>query len=405
MKNQQFPVPTEMIRRVKKSVEMQYAMLSQRHQQRVLRGAIEMWYYIYNRQMESEWSSNFRDHYVNIEASDLDNEFRFYLQYLGKRQTICYSDISELLVAAKCLECNDKYSVGAFTKSYRIPPALLNSPDSTNVEFDLKRIFGKKYREVPAELTALHVSSQAFTIDLDSYFRWIDANPGILLGIKPAKVKNKKWQPAREIRLDAHHARAFKMWAIRCYLDVTWWKLADTGRVYSTWTNLSKTALPFIRSKHNTEQLVEIDATNCQAALLVPHVESELFRLDAGAGILYERLALASGLTRDEIKLKWMHMMYAPEPVTKKEHALLESAYPGFADELNQLKTKTELWKILQSREAECFIAAAKHLPVCITRHDAIIVPQNYASLCDRLLMDRFKSINTQVKLKHKQLK
>ena len=360
---------------------------------------------IYSRQLESEWSSNFRDRYVNIESSDLDTMFRFYLQYQGKRQTVCYSDLSELLVQAKCLECNNKYSVGHFTKSYRIPPALLNSADSTNVEFDLKRIFGKKYREVPVELNTLHTASQGFTIDLDAYFRWIDANIGLDLGIKPAKIKNKKWQPARKIRLDAHHARSFKLWAIRCYLDVTWWTLADTGRVYSTWTNLSKTALPFIQAKHSTEQLVEIDAANCQAALLVSYVDSETFRLDAGAGILYDRLALNSGFTRDEIKRKWMHIMYAPEPVTKKEYELLESSYPGFADELNRLKTENELWKLLQSREASCFIAAAKHLPICITRHDAIIVPQNYASLCDRLLMDRFRLIDTQVKLKHKQLK
>lgn len=337
------------------------------YQPKLKKRLIELWYFIYNRQIEDY--DNTLDYYVNIHVKDL---CKFDLMIDGERYR--YNNLLSILNKCELIDINEKYSSGSFSMSYRINTSVINI-GYAEVEVDFKKIFKysktqeywlQKYPELLNKIQDLYST----TIDLEEYYSYLTNNIGLQL--KP--IYNKKTKRLEKRVLTPQRVFEYLTEAIKINFQNIWIKISEEGRLYSSITNISSTATPFI--KIDGKKTYELDVKNCQPLLLATIIQHDKYKQDVENGIFYDKLANVLLITRDEAKLRvYRHVLFNDDKLSSGNlYNALEVLYTGLVDQINTLKEKGNIALMLQKIESDIFIKSTEYRQGFVTKHDGVIV-------------------------------
>tara|TARA_R100000306_G_C4379271_1_gene143361 strand:- start:3334 stop:4515 length:1182 start_codon:yes stop_codon:yes gene_type:complete len=356
--------------------------------------SITLWLFIYNQQMTSDNDSY--EMYVNIAQKEL----RPFKTVVNGR-TFQYSDIIRLLLTAKVIDVNQKYKIGKFPKSYRINLSFLEATNFTEVEINLKKLYRnlktKKYwlKKYPFYQNLIE-NSYKVKIDLDGYIQWLIDNTG-----KDLKLKYKNGQKIKQ-KINSIYIYESIQKCLKIHFQNLWFKATDSGRFYSSVTNLPSTVIPFITLKG--KKLVSVDIANCQPLLLASKICSKKYKKDVGNGMFYNQLSKTMNVDRNEIKLRcFRYIFFNQKPLKSGElYDAMEKLYPSVIHQINALKEKEMLWYELQKIESKIIVEKIGVLPnICVlTRHDELLCFEENRKLIIRLIKERFEEMKLEVTFK-----
>ncbi len=388
-------IPIKLLDRIKFGIESSsdFIHLKEKQKLKLTQSLIELWLFIYNEQRKDESTSTLKG-FTNIHRNNLIN-FRIKLD----NKLFSYSNLIEFLQKLELLEINEVYSSGAFSKSYRVLSNFLEL-DFVEFEIDFEKIFTnikdkkywlKKYPNLQKQIKETY----EVKIKLTEYIRWINNNIGTEL--KPI-IKN----GVLETRiLTKERAFDYIIDAIKINLENIWFKLSDEGRFYNSTTNLSYTALPFIQLKRRSVK--EIDVKNCQPLLLCALIKNELYKKDVESGIFYDRVAEKINKTREEFKvLSYKYIFFGSKNLKSGAiYDAMNELYPGFIQEMNELRNKMSVAKELQKVESNIFVNKISNYDFkMILRHDAVFVFEEDFDLVKELVIEEFKKIGLRATIK-----
>ncbi|UAB82416.1 hypothetical protein INR76_06555 [Marixanthomonas sp. SCSIO 43207] len=390
-------VPSQLLKNIDDSIKSLsgYNKYSIKQINRLKKSLISLWMYIYERQKASNVISY--DMYVNIGWKEL-KPFKLII----KGRIIQYSELISLLKEAEVIKINKRYRVDSFTMSYKIDLSFLNTTHFTEVEIDFKKIYrnlkSKEYwlAKYPRHCNIIE-SSYNVSVDLDSYIYWLRSNIGMAL--KPKCING----VVQKRKLTPEIAYSSVQKCLKVNFKNLWFKVSDTGRFYSNVVNLPSTAIPFI-SLFDRQGLTSIDITNCQPLLLATRVNSEEYKKDVCVGTFYDNLSTLTKRDRNWVKLQSFKYIFFNDNLLKSGelYNAMESIYPGVMDQINELKQKEKLWKVLQKLESKIIVervGISAGLNV-ITRHDEILCYSENKIEIENLIKDEFAKMNLKVRLK-----
>lgn len=372
MNRLKYPVPVSLITKINDYVDVNHADLKEKQQILLKQRLTELWLYIYVEQIKGLDKHGSWDLHRNIPTKDL---IQFKADIGGKAYT--YSILLNILKIIDVIIVNEIYKVGEFTKSFKVNTAVFGP--TQDVEIDFTRILKKTHNmdhwlKLYPNHKKLIQDVYRSSINLEDYFYWLEENIGLHLG-----TKNKKWIRVQRI-LDHATIYECKMSAILYNLKSHWFSVTDTGRFYSSCSNIHSVAVPFLQI--DGQHTVNIDAKNSQPLLLASLVDHQQFSNDVQQGIFYEVIGGVTGASRSETKQHLYRWVFFNEnPIIGKWKTFMDEAYPGLADQINNLKAENPLWHELQSRESSIWIEVAKRLPfVTLVRHDQIVCQPDWIS-------------------------
>lgn len=353
--------------------------------------AIELWSFIYYNVISNvDYSLHM---YVNITRDELN---RFELKLKGKRYT--YSYFINLLKENELIEVNDKYSAGKFSKSYRVSLDIFKEGyklfllNTSKILEDRKsrEFWIKKYPHLTNKINDIYDTN----VQMTEYITWLDENKG-----KELKQKyNDKNKIVTKI-LTSENIVKYTFEAMKVNLKNIWIKQSNEGRLYSSITNLSSTATPFLVL--NNKPIEEIDVKNCQPLLLSNILTNDKYSEDVQNGTFYDNVAEAMNITRTEAKLRlYKHVFFNDNTLASGK--LFDALNLIYGDDLikqiNNIKKNTKLSTTLQKIESDIFIKATNNYSNFITKHDAILAPKEDIDKFKNILIEEFNKINLIVK-------
>ena len=283
------PFPVKVLESIQKEVAVTYSNYSTKHQAKLQQILCDLWMRIYTLHLE----------YVETNADDNFAGADPHLIYVGiprksflpfkikiNNHEFQYSKLIQLLETCGVIEINNKYSSGAFSKSYRIPVDQFT--ETTFITISTQKIFNNfrgceywtaKYPEHKSIIEEAYMSS----IDIDSYYQWIDSNIGSLLSSKTKKGF------IVDQYLTNSKAYSLKIGAIKFNFKNFWFMVSSTGRFYNTISNLNKVAVPFLLI--NDRPTDSLDAKNSQPLLLSKLVDCKAYSKDVENGEFYDKMA------------------------------------------------------------------------------------------------------------------
>jgi hypothetical protein len=388
-------IPVKLLDIIKFGIESSsdFIRLKEKQKLKITQTLISLWLFIYNEQRKDESTSTLKG-YTNIHT---DNLIHFRIKLDNK--IFNYSNLIEFLERFDLLETNHIFSSGSFSKSYRVLTDFLEL-DFIEFEIDFEKIFtnikDKKYwlKKYP-DLNKQIKETYEVKINLSDYIRWINNNIGTEL--KP--VINDGVLETRF--LTKERALDYINDAIKVNLENIWFKLSDEGRFYNSTTNLSYTSLPFMQLKRRN--IKEVDVKNCQPLLLCALIKNELYKKDVEAGIFYDRVAEKLNKTRDEFKvLSYKYIFFSSKNLKSGAiYDAINELYPGFIEEMNELRSKMNVARELQKVESNIFVKNISNYDFkMVLRHDAVFVFEEDFDLVKQLVIDEFKKLGLKASIK-----
>lgn len=367
-----YPIPVILITRINEYVDSNHADLKEKQQILLKKRLTELWMFIYVEQVRSIDKNDSWDLFKHITNKDL---IPFKADIGGKAYT--YSILLNILKIIDAIIVNDIYKVGEFTKSFKINTAVFGP--TQDVDIDFTRIL-KKTRNMDHWLKLYPNHKKLIqdvyrsSINLEDYFYWLEENIGLHLG--------KRYRNGYHKNRILDHTAIYecKVKAVLYNLKSHWFTVTDTGRFYSSCSNIHSSAVQFLEI--DGQPTVNIDAKNSQPLLLSSLVDHPQFKDDVQEGIFYEVIGGVTGTARNETKQHLYRWVFFNEnPIIGKWKTFMDEAYPGLADQINDLKQKNPLWHELQSRESSIWIEVAKRLPfITLVRHDQIVCQPEWIS-------------------------
>lgn len=366
--------------------------IDEKKSQKLIKILIELWLFIYNRQIEDQDIQNLKG-YTNIDKKLLDN---FSIRLNNSR--LKYNQLLDILIVNKLISVNEKYSVGNFYKSYRVETDFI-SCNFTDFEIDFNKIYSntrnKSYWiEKYPELTNLIEDCYNTTIDLSSYLDWLIANEGIELkpvldkGVLKRRFLNKE-------RIYQHFNLALKV-----NLKNLWFKLSNEGRFYSSISNLPYNAVDFIKLYGN--DTIEIDIKNSQPLLLGLLLNNDKYMKDVINGVFYDVMANELGIERNEFKpLCYKYILFSSKPLKSgKIYNAIKKVYGTIIDDINAIKENECLAKKLQKMESDIFVKNIGKLKISkLLRHDQVVVKNQDELIVKKFLVNEYNKLNINISL------
>ena len=384
------PIPTalfdttrELVR--EKSIELN---LKINQEAKLVVKLIELWMFIYDNQEDL-------DFYVNLPKTIL-KKFKFN----ANNKRLEYYKLLELLENGNLIDVNDKYSVGNFSKSYRIKTDFIKG-NYTELELSIKKIFKdyksksfwiSKYPKFRKQIEEAY----NINIELNNYIKWLMSNKGMEL---PPYFKNgvmiKRYLDSKTIFNYIYNA-------IKVNLGIHWFRISNEGRFYSRLTNTSNTALNFI--KLNDKPIYELDVSCCQPLLLSNFIKSDEFRKDCESGLFYDKIGKELNYERSKVKLlSYKYIFFKKDTLNSGVmYDVMEKLYPSVMEQINNLKIKYgNLACELQKLESEVFVNNLSFMDVdMMLRHDAIYVHEENIDMMKKEIKKQFNKIGLTPKIK-----
>lgn len=396
-------IPTSIIDLLSDYIKIDTSLnINEKQEQRLIKSLVELWYFIYTRQIEDKDVENLK-FFVNIDMKELHSLFRLKIN----KQDLTYKKLLDILEINNIVSINDKYKTGSFSKGYRIESDFLNTTNMTEFEIDFDKVFSNtKNKSVWLNLYPEHShlieDVYSSSISLDDYLKWLQDNEGIEL--KPVWLKKgglrRRWLTKEAIY------QHFNL-ALKLNLKNIWFKVSDQGRFYSSISNIAYTATPFLLIDGMKTR--DIDISNSQpllmSILLPEHLE---YKKDVESGILYEKVAeqynkiQTKQVSRDHLKMLMMKLLFSPKlRMGGNLKKAMDSIYPGLVDAINKIKEDLVLSHKLQSIEADIFVEKIGKIKIKkLLRHDQVIVIESNYNLIEKFLILEYKKININLKIK-----
>jgi hypothetical protein len=366
--------------------EIDFINLTEKQKFNLNKVLTSLWFFIYNEQRKDEQIVNFKG-FTNIH-SDFLKRFRIKID----NKSYHYNKLLTLLKDVNLITINEKFSAGNFSQSYRIETEFLQAK-FTEVEIDFDKIFNnlknKSYwlKKYPTHSKQIKETYEV-KIDLADYIEWLKSN--INLELKPI-ISNG--------RLETRFLTQDKIYdyindALMINYDNIWFKVSDEGRFYNSLTNLSYTALPFIKLKRR--KIKELDIANCQPLLLNKFVDNKEYKKDCELGLFYDKLSKEIGTSRNEAKiLSYKYIFFTNKRLKSgKLYDAMEKLYSGLIQQINELRTKIEISKELQKIESDIFVNKISNLDFkMMLRHDAVFVYEEDYDIIKNYIIKEFIKI------------
>ena len=392
-------VPTLLIEKIKDNItiEPNLSELKVKQEQKLIKRLIELWYFIYHKQINDNKSINLK-YFVNVHKDEL---MIFKIEVGGIR--LHYTKLLSLLY--NLVERNETYSSGSFSYGYRIKTDFISFGKLTEFEIDFNLIFKEtKNKEFWIEKypNQKNLIEDAYntTIDLDEYLFWLKDNIGCELN----PVYNKKTGFIEKRFLTEERLYQYFNMALKINLKNIWFKISNEGRFYSSISNLPKSAVQFI--KLYNEKTIAIDITNCQPLLLSTMINNQKYKQDCVDGIFYDvlerTLSDESSTSRNEVKLLcYKYIFFGSKTLSSgKLYSAMEKEYKGVITQINNIKQDKCLAKTLQEIESDIFVNKIGKIRIPkLLRHDEVIVSLSNQERIKDYLIKEFNNINIKLKV------
>lgn len=361
MKKQVF-IPTKLLSTLENTPEV-FFIDDRKSKLKLINKLIELWYFIFEKQDNINL-------YTNIYRDDLRI---FNIQVNGIRYE--YTKLLEILEFEKLIDINKKYQVNSFTKSYRILTNFITN-EFTEIELDVSRILKdykdkeywlKKYPSYKKQINDVY----NIRVDIYEYLKFMKENEN--MDLKP--YYDKSQQKIVDRVLTAERINDYIYDALKINFGNLWFKVSDNGRFYNSFTNLSYTALDFI--KLNRREVVSIDGSNFQPLLLATKIENKEYKKAVETGKFYDMLSEEMNISRDRIKIMTYRYIFFNDKQLKSGelYECMKKLFGSSIDEINAIKNDIRICDLTQKMEAEIFVNFLSNLKLdCVTRHDEILV-------------------------------
>lgn len=396
--NTKFYIPIKLLEKIDEAIDIdwRFADLKERQRQKLVKRLVELWYFIYQSQINDDDLPNLQ-FYVDIHTDDLR---RFDIMIAGLR--LRYRDLIKII--PNLIGCNGSYLNGKYSLGYRVNTRFLQFTNLVeyNIDFDLvlKRTKNKEYwlNKYP-EQSNLIEDAYNTKINLDEYLSWLQQNIGTELNPvydkTSGKIKRRFLTPER---LYAH----FNM-ALKVNLQNLWFKLSNEGRFYSSISNLPSKSIDFL-SLHGGKTK-RCDIKNCQPLLLATLIDNKQFKQDCQSGIFYDKirttlLESVSDLKRSQIKIMiYRYIFFASKQL--KSGVLYDTMVNLYGDaisQINHLKSNINLAHQLQKMESDIFVKKIGKIKLPkLIRHDEVIVLENDGEKIQNYLIKEFNNLGIKV--------
>lgn len=386
-------IPTGLIERISNSIELDYRFndLKEKQIQKLTKRLIELWYFIYNKQVSNPEIENLK-FYVDIHNED----FRSFDIMIGSIR-LRYKDLIGIL--NPLVKCNETYLKGKYSYGYRINTEFLQFTKLTEFEVDFDKIFlntkNKEYwlGKYP-KLGNLIEDCYNATIDLDEYLNWMLNN----LGMKLNPVYDKKTHMLKDRYLNEETIYLHFNLALKVNLKNIWFKLSEEGRFYSSISNLPKGSIQFL--KLYGCKTISIDIANCQPLLLSTMVNNTSYKEDCMSGLFYDNMVkeLWGNLSlRNRFKtLAYKLIFFGSKPLKSgKVYDCMVKLYGDLITQINTIKEDKCLAKTLQELESNIFVKGIGKLKMFkLLRHDEVIVLEGNEEKIKEYLSKEFSKLN-----------
>lgn len=381
-------IPTEVVNKVKFSIdsELDFINLTEKQKSKLNKVLLSLWYFIYNEQRSDEETFNLKG-FTNIH-SDVLSRFRIKIN----DKSLHYNKLLNILSSNGLISINEIFSTGKFSQSYRIESDLI-STNYSEVEIDFDKIFYnfknksywlKKYPQLKKQINETY----EIKIELGDYILWMNNN--IDLELKP--IMNNGVLERRFLTKERIYNYIND--ALRINYDNIWFKLSNEGRFYNSTTNLSYTALPFIKLKRRSVK--EIDIANCQPLILSKLINNESYKNDCEMGIFYDRLSEELNITRNEAKvLSYKYIFFSNKKLKSgKIYDCMKKLYGDVIEQINEIRDRIEISKEMQKIESDIFVNKISILDFkMMLRHDAVYVYEEDYEIIKRYVIKEFNNI------------
>jgi len=389
-------IPVKLIEKVIESIDIdsRFSNLKETNKQKLTKRLIELWYFIYVRQINEPDVKNLK-FYVDIHS----NEFRnFDIMIEGIR--LRHVDLLDILDGL--IKCNETYLNGKYSYGWRINTDFLLFSNLTEIEIDFNLIFKRnKNKEFwiikyPQHKNLIEDAYRA-EIDLDAYLKWMNDNVGIELN----PVYNKKTGMLERRFLTPERIYNHFNLALKLNVKNIWFKLSNEGRFYSSISNLPSKSIDFI--KLYGFETTRIDIKNCQPLLLSSKINNDDFKRDCELGLFYDNIGTTlfgesvSTQTRTKIKLMcYKFILFGSKPLKSgKLYDAMEKLYGDTIHQINNIKNDDCLAKQLQKIESDIFVKGIGAIKMFkLLRHDEVIVTIKDSDKVKDYLRKEFKKIN-----------
>lgn len=346
---------------------------------------ISLWFFIYTSQRENDKIWNLKG-FTNIEKKSLLH-FSIRLERLYN-----YNDLLKMLSDEKLISINNKYSVGNFSKSYRVETEFIETK-YTEVNIDIEKIYknikNKSHwiKNNPEHKKQINDAYKA-SINIPQYIEWLHNNIGLeLRPIFKDGILERRYLTTETIYNYINDA-------LKINFKNIWFKVSNEGRFYNSLTNLSYTALPFI--KVNRRLIKEIDVSNCQPLLLSKLINNSQYKKDCENGIFYDKISKELNVSRNEAKiLSYKYIFFKSKPLLSgKIFDCMEKLYCGVIGQINELRQTMNLAIELQKIESNIFVNKIGNMDYdMMLRHDAVFVCEEDYEIIKKVVFREFNKI------------
>ncbi len=350
-------------------------------------------------------------YYVNISSAELK-------KYLGTRD---YKSILSLLIEARILKPNDKYSSGKFSKSYCLTNyaferGVINvEVSSESFKKRLLQIAKKDFTEStkdPLLKKIIDNTAKLIVVEQDSYYKdklLVLTEEEMDSDIDPEdKLMERRRQYFRyktfyeEFKFLNKTTSSFELFKSKAYQTPT---IAKSGRIYHTAASIPRHIRKSMRATGG-HYIWEVDMSAAQPTLLMlewlktgglDSAEHGLCLSLILKGELYHYIQNNSqyfkALEYSTLKKEALQALYEPNTKSERNQALY-SLFPLFMNWINKLKRKDYriASHIGQSLEAKIFVEVYRNLPddiFALIIHDSILCLESQTSIIKQKLIDR----------------
>ena len=398
-------IPTPLISRISNEInlDLDFSPAPETVKQKVFNQCIQLWFYIHNEQIKDQEIDSLTS-FTNITSSNLKaKDFRIFFS----KKDHTYTKFIQLLVNAQLVEVNDKYSTGyigndfkTYSKGYRVLIDFKTGVDTTEVEIDFTNIFSntknkKHWLKLFPKYSDLITDTYRTKIELNNYINWLYNNIGIKL---TPKSNDKGFVVERYLTFES--VIEYINSAVKVNLQNIWFATSEQGRFYTSITNLSSTAIPFLRL--NKRPLKGVDIKNSHPLLLASLVANDAYKADVEAGKFYEKLMAVLNVDRPTVKLMVMRNFFKESGCNSgKMFDALNILYPGLIEQMNNIKANSNLAHLLHKLEADIIVAGAGSLNFPkLLRHDQVLVYEENLGEVKEYLTRQYRSKGLAVEFK-----
>lgn len=402
-------IPTKVIEQINLTIEKDYNFIDIKEKQRVKLSntLIKLWFYIYKHQQEDQSLFNLKG-YVNINSKDLKSLFKIEIEKNKYRYYDLINLLKDVGLISICLnkKGDEVYSSGNFSKSYRVETEYINgSYEEVDLDFDIitegqknKEYWIDKYPTHKKQIEDLY----KVEIDISSYVEYLRCNIGLKIASRFKNTKytdkngNKKtFSGISKRSLTNERVYGYINDALKIFYKNIWIKVSNEGRFYNSITNLSSTALPFL--KINRRDIFEIDIANCQPLILSKLINNKQYTKDCENGVFYDILANKMNEDRSIVKLlTYKYLFFNNKKLNSgKLYDVMKNLYgQEVIDRINELKETIEIAKEMQKIESSIFVDHIGKLGInMMIRHDAIYVTREDYDIAKLAVIREFNKI------------